>query len=136
MNIKNADRHSERGSATVKFAAVIFFIVLFANAAFNYIPVAYQGASFRQEMDSAVVKGLAASGRMKPMETVAATITKAARDYDVPSNAFVEIKPSGAGYIQAHVAYSKPVSIIPFGIYDHKYEFNYVAIPSGYLMKE
>lgn len=135
MNNNITARHSERGSATVKFALVAFFIVLFANAAFNYIPVAYQGASFRQEMDTAVVKGLAASGRIKPMDAVAATIKKAASDYEVPSDAFVEIKPAG-GYIQAHVAYSKKVSIIPFGIYDHKYEFNYVAVPSGYLMKQ
>ncbi len=135
MNNKTASRHSERGNATVKFALVLFVIVLIANAAYNYIPVAYQGASFRQEMDTAVVKGLAASGRMKPMETVAATIKKASFDYEVPSDAFVEIKPAG-GYIQAHVAYSKKVSILPFGIYDYKYDFNYVAVPSGYLLKQ
>ncbi len=135
MNNRIADRHTERGSATVKFALVVFVIVLFANAAYNYIPVAYQGASFRQEMDTAVVKGLAASGRIKPMDAVAATIKKAAYDYNVPPDAFVEIKPS-AGYIRAHVVYSKKVSIIPFGIYDYSYDFNYVAVPSGYLMKE
>lgn len=135
MDNKPIVRESERGSAAVKFVMILLAIILLANAAYNYIPVAYQGASFRQEMDSAVVKGMAASGRMKPMDVVANVIKKAAYDNDVPDDAFVEIKPAG-GYIQAHVVYSKKVSLLPFGMFNHTYNFEHIAVPSGYLMKQ
>ena len=135
--MKNLEKNriSERGGAGVKFLLIGLALVLAANAGFNYIPIAYEGASLRQEMDTAVVKGLAASGQLKPMDVVKASVQKAIHDYNVPSDALVEIKPAGT-VIQAHVAYSKPVSMLPFGIYKYKYDFNYVATPTGYLLKE
>ncbi|MGQ0541576.1 MAG: hypothetical protein ACT4O9_06980 [Blastocatellia bacterium] len=128
-------RNSERGSAAIKFILIFAVIILVANAGYNYIPVAYEGASFRQEMDTAVVKGLAASGQMKPLETVKASVQKAARDYNVPADAFIEVKPQG-NIVYAHVVYSKQVSMLPFGLYNYTYQFNYRAVPSGYLLKE
>ncbi len=128
-------RESERGGAAVKFLFILLAIILLANAGYNYIPVAYQGASFKEEMDSAVVKGMAATGRMKPMDIVANVLKKAAYDNQIPDDAFVEIKPAG-GFVQAHVIYSKKVSLLPFGMFDYNYEFEYVAVPSGYLLKE
>ena len=81
----------ERGSAGAKFLALLVVIVLAAHAGYNYVPVAYNGASFKQEMDTAVVKGLAASGRIQPVEAVTAHVRKAANDYRIPSDAVVEI---------------------------------------------
>jgi hypothetical protein len=135
MKNLSKNRPSERGGAGVKFLAIAMVIVLFANAGYNYIPVAYEGANLRQEMDTAVVKGLAASGQLKPMDVVKASIQKAVRDNNVPADAVIEIRPTGAS-IQAHVVYSKQISMLPFGIYKYKYDFNYVATPSGYLLKE
>ena len=97
--------------------------------------MAYAGASFRQEKDTAVVKGLAAPGPLKPADVVKAHIQRAARDYEVPSDAVVEIKPAG-NMIQAHVAYSKEVDMLPFGLYRYNYQFNHTAQPVGYLTKE
>jgi hypothetical protein len=125
----------ERGSATIKFVLVFLVIVMAAHAGCNYIPVAYQGASFKQEMDTAVVKGLGASGRINPLEAVQASIRKASGDYNIPHDAFVDIKPV-RGVIEAHVAYSKQVNILPFGLYKYNYNFDYVAKPTGYLLKE
>ena len=125
----------ERGSASAKFFVLLAFIVLLAHAGYNYVPVAYNGASFRQEMDTAVVKGLAASGRMKPAEVIVAHMKKAASDYKVPSDALIEIKP-GEGYIAAHASYQLPVNILPFGMYKYNYQFDYTATPTGYLLKE
>ena len=68
----NTDRSSERGSAGLKFLFVFIVLFLIAHAGCNYVPVAYEGASFRQEMDTAVVKALGASGRVQPVEVVAA----------------------------------------------------------------
>jgi hypothetical protein len=135
MKNQERDRSSERGGAGVKFLLVALALVLCANAGFNYIPVAYEGANLRQEMDTAVVKGLAAAGLMKPMDVVRASITKAVRENNVPPDAFVEIKQTGSA-VQAHVMYTKKVPIVPFGIYNYKYDFNYLATPSGYLIKD
>jgi hypothetical protein len=129
------DRSSERGGAGVKFLLVFIVLALVAHAAFNYIPVAYEGASFRQEMDTAVVKALGASGRIKPMDVVQASITKASREYEIPDDALVEIGPVN-GVVEAHVAYTRNVNMLPFGIYKYKYDFDYTARPVGYLLKD
>lgn len=129
------NRISERGGAGVKFLLIAVILVLCANAGYNYIPVAYEGASLRQEMDTAVVKGLAASGQIKPMEVVTASVRKAIADNNIPADAFIEIKPAGQA-IQAQVVYSKPVSMLPFGLYKYTYNFDYTATPRGYLLKQ
>ena len=134
MKKLNTDRSSERGSAAIKATLVFLVLAIFANAGVNYVPVAYQGASFKQEMDTAVVKGLGASGRIKPMEAVTASIKKASFDYNLPEDAFIEIKPVN-GVVEAHVAYSREVSMLPFGLYRYNYNFDYVAKPTGYLLK-
>ena len=129
------DRTSERGGAAIKFTLVILVLALIANAGMNYVPIAYQGASFKQEMDTAVIKGLAASGRIKPLEAVQASIKKASFDYDVPTDAYVDIKPVN-GVVEARVAYTKQINMLPFGLYKYVYNFDYLAKPTGYLMKQ
>ena len=135
MKVSTIDRRTERGSASVKFVAIVLFIVLLANAGYNYIPVAYSGASFRQEMDVAVVKGLAASGQMKPVDVVKAHIQKATYENQIPSDAVIEIT-QATGHVAAHAAYEKKVNILPFGMYKYSYKFEYTATPQGYLLKE
>ncbi|MGD9561269.1 MAG: hypothetical protein AB7F88_03905 [Pyrinomonadaceae bacterium] len=129
------DRRPERGGAGVKFLFVAVALVLFANAGYNYVPIAYEAASLRQEMDSAVVKGMAASGRMHPVDIVTASLTRAMRDNHTPADAIVTIEPNGA-VVTAHIVYSKQVSMLPFGLYKYTYNFNYLAAPSGFLMKD
>jgi len=129
------NRSSEQGSAAIKFMLVFLVLALTANAGFNYVPIAYQGASFKQEMDTAVVRGLGASGRIKPLEAVQASIKKASFDYDIPAEAFVEIKPVN-GVVEAHVIYTRQVSMLPFGLYNYDYNFDYLAKPTGYLLKQ
>jgi hypothetical protein len=129
------ERPSERGGAGIKFLLIALVLVVFANAGYNYVPVAYEGASFRQEMDTAVVKGLAASGQMKPADVVKAHIQGAARSNNIPPDAVIDIKPTGK-VVQAHAIYTKPVNLLPFGLYKYNYEFNYRAVPTGYLTAE
>lgn len=129
------DRSSERGSAGAKFLIILVLLVLGAHAGYQYVPVAYQGASFRQEMDTAVVKGLAAPGNMKPLNVVKAHLERAASDNDLPPDALMEIVPAG-NHIQAHVSYQKAVNMLPFGLYKYNYQFDYTAAPTGYLTKE
>lgn len=135
MKNSEKNRSSERGSATVKALCVFLFLALAANAGINYIPIAYNGANFKQEMDAAVVKGLAAPPRVKPLDLVQASVQRAAAQNDVPKDAVIEVKPVG-GVIQAHVAYTQQVNMLPFGLYKYNYDFNYVARPTGFLVKE
>lgn len=135
MKDLSIERPSERGSAAIKFLSIALVLALVGNAGINYIPVAYEGASLKQEMDTAVVKGLATGPRMNPVDVVKASLQKAIYDNNVPADAFVEVKQT-PGAVQAHVSYTKQVSMLPFGIYNYKYNFNYVAVPTGYLLKE
>lgn len=135
MNNSTQYRAGERGGAGIKLLLVFILLFLIGHAGYNYIPVAYEGASFRSDMDTAVVKGLAASGQIKPLDTVKATVTHSMASNNVPADALVDIKPV-KGVVQAHVAYTKPVKILPFGIYTYTYSFDYTAVPVGYLTEE
>ncbi len=55
--VKIRYRAAERGSATVKFLIVAAVLISIFHAAYNYIPVAYQGESFKQEMQTAAIQG-------------------------------------------------------------------------------
>lgn len=135
MQNSNIDRSSERGAAAVKFLVVFLVLAFAANAGLNYVPVAYNGASFKQEMDTAVVKALGASGRIKPLEVVQASIQKASVDHSIPDDAYIEIMPVN-GVIEAHVSYTQTVNMLPFGLYKYDYNFDHVARPQGYLLKQ
>jgi hypothetical protein len=135
MQNTKIDRSSERGAAAVKFLLVFLVLAFAANAGWNYVPVAYNGASFRQEMDTAVVKALGSSGRIKPMDVVTASIRKASMDHQIPEDAYVDIRPVN-GIVEAHVSYTQKVNMLPFGIYKYDYNFDHVARPTGYLLKE
>jgi len=135
MKNQNLKGSAECGSAGVKMLLIAVVIVVLANAGYHYIPVAYEGASFRQEMDTAVVKGLAASGQMKPLEVVKAHLQNAAKNNNLPADAIIDIRPSGK-MISATATYSKNVDMLPFGLYKYNYQFNYTAVPTGYLASD
>jgi hypothetical protein len=135
MKKAEVKRSSERGGAGVKALLVFLVIFLIGNAGYHFIPVAYAGESVKQDMQTAVVQGLAAPGRVSPIDLVKKKIQSSLESNDVPNDAFVEVKATSST-IQAHVAYIKEVPIIPFGIYNYHYEFDYTATPSGFLTKQ
>ena len=128
-------RSSERGGAGVKFLMVFVVLILIANAGYNYVPVAYAGQSFKQEMDTAVVNGLAVPSRVNPVDMIKTRLQQAAGQNNLPPNAVIDVK-MASNSIQAHASYTQPVSILPFGLYTYNYQFDYTAIPVGYLLKD
>lgn len=132
--IKN--QNAEHGGAGVKLTLVLLFLFLLAHAGYNYIPVAYDGANFQQEMQTAVVQGVALPGaNLTIVDTVKNKLMRAAANNNVPSNAVIEVKPLN-GSVQAHVNYTRTVNILPFGIYKYNYRFDNIATPTGFLFKD
>jgi len=131
--VKN--RRSERGSAGTKFLITLIVLFIIGNAGLNFIPVVYESESFKQEMQKAVVQGLASPANgMKATELVKLKLQRAAKENNLPTDAFIEVKQNGSN-IQARVYYLKPISVLPFGIFTYNYEFDHTATPVGFLLK-
>ncbi|MEQ1923291.1 MAG: hypothetical protein ABL952_12355 [Pyrinomonadaceae bacterium] len=135
MNSLAEHRESERGSAGVKFVVILVALILFGNALLNYVPVAYNAESLKTEMSTAVLQGLAISGKLNPVDNVKARIAKAIVTNDIPADAVVDVKQAGNA-LTAHVTYSKEVNILPFGMYKYTYKFDHTATPTGFLLKQ
>ena len=132
---KEKNRHGERGGAGAKLLLVLTVLILAGHAGINYVPVAYDAESFKQDMQTAVVQGLAAPSRAgSPTNFVKEKIERAARANDIPEDALIEVKQNGK-VLQAHVSYVQPVNILPFGMYKYEYEFDHTATPTGFLLR-
>ena len=129
------ENKSQRGGAGVKMVAVLAVLFLAGNAGLNYIPVAYEGQGFKQEMQTAILQGMAVPPGVQPVDMVKGRILKAIAANNLPANTVYEVKPSKEG-VMAHVAYSKQVSMLPFGIYNYNYRFDHTATPTGFLLKQ
>ncbi len=85
-------RFAERGDAKITF--LIIAVILFAvfHAAYNYIPVAYQGESFKQEMETQLVKGLTMpTNGAAPVDAIKNRLTRTAVEYQLPP-ATIDVK--------------------------------------------
>lgn len=132
MNKVINSQNPEFGGAGVKLLLALAVLILLANAGYNYVPVAYQGENFKQEMDTAVIQGTVIPTKSKPVDVIKEKVISAIRRNDIPMNSFVEVKEVNK-IVHARVAYSKSVQILPFGFYDYMYNFDYTATPTGYL---
>ena len=135
MNKETRNNNSEQGSAKVKLAAVLTVLFLIGHAGYNYIPVAYEGENFKQDMQTAVVQGMAVPVGMTINDMVKGKLQRAMASNNIPPDAYVQIKQAN-NTVQAHVAYSKQVNMLPFGIYKYNYQFNHIATPTGFLLKQ
>ena len=128
-------RNGERGEAGAKLLLVLTILILIGHAGINYIPVAYAGESFKQDIQTAVIQGMATPQRVgTPTQFVKDKIARAIAANDVPSDAYVEVKENGRN-LQARVYYTKTVNILPFGIYKYNYVFDQTVTPTGFLLK-
>lgn len=128
-------RNAERGGAGVKFLLVGLVIFLIGHAGCNYIPVAYQGETYKQEMHTAVLQGTALPPAKNPVGVVKDRLIRFARMNELPENALIEVKQVN-NVIQAHVRYTKQIDMLPFGTYKREYVFDQTVIPSGFLLKD
>jgi len=85
----------ERGGATLKLLIIVMVLVIAANAGLNYIPVAYNGQNFKQEMETTVVQAMAVPPNVKPVDMVKKRLTRAASEDDLPADMYLEVKQTG-----------------------------------------
>jgi len=135
MSQEIRNKNSEKGSAKVKLIVFLLILFVIGHAGYNYIPVAYEGENFKQEMQTAVVQGRAVPPGMTVNDMVKGKLQRAILANNVPADAFVQVKPANNS-VQAHVAYTKQVNLLPFGIYKYNYQFNHIATPTGFLLKD
>lgn len=135
MNKEKRNNNAELGSAKVKLVAVIAVLFLIAHAGYNYIPIAYEGESFKQAMETAVLQGMAVPSGMTINDMVKGRLQKSMVANNIPPDAFIQIK-QVKNTIHAHVAYTKKVNILPFGLYKYNYQFNHIATPTGFLLQD
>lgn len=136
MSKYTKNQNAEHGGAGVKLTLVLLFLFLLAHAGYNYIPVAYDGENFKQEMQTALIQGVALPGaNLTIADTVKNKLMRAAANNNLPAGAVIEVKPLNNS-VQAHVSYVKSVNILPFGIYKYNYRFDNVATPTGFLFKD
>lgn len=133
MNKDIGQKNAELGGAGVKLLIALVILLLIAHAGYNYVPVAYQGEQFKQDMQTSVIQGsLVPAGKAKPVEAVRDRLGKAMRSNDLPPGTFVEVKQVN-NIIQARVYYTKDIPLLPFGVYSYQYTFDHIATPSGFL---
>ena len=129
-------RRGERGEGQLKL--VIFLLVVFVGgfAGSQYIPVAYNAASYRQEMQTVVDQSSAVyAARENPAGWVQKKLAASAPSFGVPAEAAVTVQQSAEAGIIASVKYTTPVSLLPFGLYTYPYEFNHTARTATMLTK-
>jgi hypothetical protein len=110
-------------------------MALMLNAGYNYVPVAFQGESVKQEVHKAVMYGMSVQVAGKTGADITKDKINAMLLANEIKNPIVVVKMSPAG-VQATVKYSVEVSILPFGIYKRMYEFDYTESPSTLMTKQ
>jgi hypothetical protein len=129
------DCHRERGGAGIKLVLVLVGLFLVGHGLINFVPVAYNGANFKEEMQTAVVQGTALPNGNDPLGVIKARLKRVAVSNSIPPNAFMEVKHIN-NVVQARVAYVQDVEILPFGLYTYHYQFDHTATPAGFLAKQ
>lgn len=127
---------SQRGSAGLKLIRALLVLFLFGNALFNYLPVVYNNENLKQEMHAAVLQGMSLPPTMgNPVEVTKRRLTNVMKANNIPSYAFLEVKQVN-NLIQARVAYTQPIPILPFGLYDYNYQFDHTTNTGNFLVKD
>jgi len=129
-------RSSERGGAGVKLLVVALVLFLIGNAGYQWIPVAYAGENFKQEMHAAVLQAMTIPPSAgNPVELTKKRLQKLAVSNSLPLDTFIEVKVVNNNF-QARVNYIQQVPLLPFGLYNYEYKFDQVVTPTGFLTQD
>jgi hypothetical protein len=137
-NSQKLDVHNnERGSAGTNFLIVVIVLFLAGHAAYNYVPIAYNGEDLKQKMHERVLYCYASPNTpdCQP-EKMKARLRHFCDINDVPPDAFIKVDKTTDGAPRAQISYTKQVNMLPFGLYKYNYQFNHIEQPVGFLTKQ
>jgi len=119
-------RTTERGSARLKFLVVIAIIGIVAYVAYVYVPVAYNAYLLKDVMqhnvDVAVTQGY-------PASWVKDQLTKAGKDYGVPSDAVID-PTQRENRMEVRIQFVRPIE---FPGFTYQYNFDHTVKSTAFL---
>ncbi len=119
-------RTNERGGARLKFIIVVAIIGIIAYVGYVYIPVAYQSYLLKDLMqhnvDVAVTQGY-------PASWIKDQLTKAGKEYGVPSDAVIE-PVQRDNRMEVRVQFVRPLE---FPGFTYQYNFDHTARSAAFL---
>jgi hypothetical protein len=132
-NKMKAKSYRDQQGGTKLYALVaIVALFLLGHAAWNYIPVAYQVESFKEQMHNTILQVLASPhGANEPLgEKLKKRMRVVANENSVPGNAVIEVSEAGNG-LKARVRFTRQVDLLPFGLYKYQFQFDNTASDSN-----
>ncbi|MEP6925000.1 MAG: hypothetical protein ABI954_11095, partial [Pyrinomonadaceae bacterium] len=121
-------RNSESGNATGKFLLVVAILFFVGYGGFNYVVTWYQCSHFKEKMQEVITQayGLPNNKSLNDPEVIRKKIREIGNYDNVPDDAVITVtkKPTG---MEAQVAFTREVNILPFNMYKYKYPFDYTA---------
>ena len=121
-------KHSEQGSARLKFLLVVVVFAVVAYAGYMYVPVAYNAYLFKDLMQQ---KANAAVALGHPPLWAKEQLIKSAPDYEIPSD--IEITPTVQDKrMEIRAQYSQPIE---FPGYTYTYNFDHTVKSTDFIMK-
>lgn len=117
--------HDQHGGTKIYGLVAILTVFLLIHAGWNYLPVVYQSESFKGEMHNVIVQVIATPHGTNELlaEKLKKRMRVVASENGVPGNALIEITEVG-GTLKARVRFTRPVDILPFGLYRYQYQFD------------
>jgi hypothetical protein len=119
-------RTAERGSARLKFLAVMAVIGIVAYTAYLYVPVAYQAYMLKDVMQHNVDL---ASTQGYPASWIKDQLTKAGKEYGVPPEAVIEPL-QRENRMEVRVQFVRPIE---FPGFTYQYNFDHTAKSTSFL---
>lgn len=127
LSQRSGPRAGERGGSRLNLIIILALIALGAYSAYNYAPVSYNAFLFKDYMQETVNKAAYPPGQSN--EWIAQQFRKAAKDYDLPDNAYINVQRDG-GQIVARVQWTRPVKLPG---YTYQYTFDHTVHSSGFI---
>jgi hypothetical protein len=122
--MKSQSYQNQHGSSKLSAVVALSIVGLLIYALINIIPASYQIMNFKTEMKNSVVQVLAMPvSADKPNEKIKAKIKRVAGENGIPPSLTVDVAEAGKE-IRTHVKFTRPIDVLPFGIYKYNYEFD------------
>ncbi|HJR06368.1 MAG TPA: hypothetical protein VJ842_03835 [Pyrinomonadaceae bacterium] len=119
-------RANERGGSRLNFLIVVVVVAAVAYAAYQYVPIAYQGSQLKVFMKDTVENAVVTDKDAKWAED---QLRRSLPIYGAPPDALVTVV-NRAARLEAHIEYTVPVPLV---VTTYQYKFNHTVTSSTLL---